>query len=160
VNNTANNSQVWRTTDAGTSWTNVTGDLDSHLTKVASVALIHPTATTTMLVAGGLGHGTGGVFATTGPIGSSAPWRVPGSGLPNAEVQQGVYTAAARVLVAAPLGRGAWTLTTFIAPAETKADNAIARFRPRAQVVTLTAAVTSTAGPVNEGTVTFTVRHG
>jgi photosystem II stability/assembly factor-like uncharacterized protein len=160
VNNTANNSQVWRTTDAGTSWTNVTGDLDSHLTKVASVALIHPTATTTMLVAGGLGHGTGGVFATTGPIGSSTHWRLLGSGLPNADVQQVVYNAAARVLVAAPFGRGAWTLTNFIAPTETKADNAIARFRPRAQVVTLTAAVTSTAGPVNEGTVTFTVRHG
>src|SRR5262249_2419308 len=72
VNNTANNSQVLRTTDAGTSWTNVTGDLDTRLTKVNSVALVHPTATTTVLVAGGLGYGTGGVFATMGPIGRSA----------------------------------------------------------------------------------------
>src|SRR5262249_54790128 len=51
VNNTSSNSQVWQTTDAGQSWTNVTGDLDFQLSKVSSVALIHPAATTTVLVA-------------------------------------------------------------------------------------------------------------
>jgi photosystem II stability/assembly factor-like uncharacterized protein len=160
VNNTASNSQVWQTTDAGQSWTNVTGDLDSQLTKVASVALIHPTATTTVLVAGCLGHGTGGVFATMGPIGSSTHWGLLGSSLPNADVQQVVYDAAAHVLVASPFGRGAWTLANFIAPATTTDDNATAGFSPSTQVVTLAAAVTGTARPVNEGTATLTVRHG
>src|SRR5262249_32268182 len=133
VVNTSSNSRVWQTTDAGQSWTNVTGDLDSQLTKVASVALIHPTATTTVLMAGGLGHGTGGVFATMGPISSSTHWGLLGSGLPNADVQQVAYNAADHVLVAAPFGRGAWTLTNFIAPTTTTTDNATAGFRASAQ---------------------------
>jgi photosystem II stability/assembly factor-like uncharacterized protein len=158
VNNTPNDSQVWQTTDAGTSWMNVTGDLDSQLIKVASVALIHPTATTTMLVAGGLAHGTGGVFATVGPISRSTHWGLLGSGLPTADVQQVAYNAAAHLLVAAPFGRGAWTLTNFLAPTTTAAANVTTYFPLGAQLVKLTAAVTSAAGTVDEGTVTFTVR--
>jgi hypothetical protein len=111
-----------------------------------------------MLVAGGLGHGTGGVFATMGPISGSTHWGLLGTGLPNADVQQVVYNAAANVLVAAPFGRGAWTLANFIAPTATTVGNVTAGFRPSTQLVT-PAAVTRAAVPASEGTVTFTGRH-
>jgi hypothetical protein len=47
-----------------------------------------------------------------------------------------------------------------VAATTTTANSATATFSGRAQNVTLTANVTSSAGPVNEGTVTFTIKRG
>ena len=52
------------------------------------------------------------------------------------------------------------TLTVFQASTATDASNAAASFSSSAQSVALNAVVTSLAGPVNEGTVTFTVEQG
>src|SRR5207249_1845525 len=49
------------------------------------------------------------------------------------------------------------TLTVSRASTTTTADNVTTLFSVNGQVVTLTANVASSAGPVNEGTVTFTV---
>jgi hypothetical protein len=54
----------------------------------------------------------------------------------------------------------AHNLTVSAASTTTTADDATATFSGSAQNVTLTANVTSSAGPVNEGTVTFTILQG
>jgi hypothetical protein len=114
VNNTTLDSQVWQTTNAGQTWTNITGNLDSSLLEVDAVTVVHPTPTTTTLVVGGLGHGAGvnqgSVFASVGALSASTTWAPIGSGLPDINVQQVVYNAADNVLVAGTYGRGAWTL--------------------------------------------------
>jgi hypothetical protein len=114
VNTTQLDSVVCRTTDAGQTWTDVTGNLDSLLLQVDSVIVVHPDGGAPRLVVGGLGTATGAsqgsVYASNGPIGASTQWELLGAGLPDVNVQQVVYNAADDVLVAGTYGRGAWTL--------------------------------------------------
>ena len=98
--------QVFRTTNAGTSWTDVTGDLfTAHAPgTVTSVAFV-PDA-----VASGVVVGTnGGVFVARAP--AYATWARLGSGVPNAPVYHLDYDPPNDVLVAATLGRGAWQMS-------------------------------------------------
>lgn len=114
VNNSPLNSDIWQTTDAGQTWTNITGNLGSLAFQVDSVAVVHPTPQTTALVAGALGMEIGvtqgSVFATNSINGAATSWSVLGTGLPDVMVSQVIYNAADNVLVAGTYGRGAWTL--------------------------------------------------
>src|SRR5262249_22187409 len=58
-NNSQLNSEIWQTTDAGKTWTNVTGNLGQQALEVDTVTVVHPTSQTTALVAGALGTGLG-----------------------------------------------------------------------------------------------------
>ncbi len=95
---------VYRTADAGATWTEITGNLRTLtaadlLTAAYSTSLSHP---------GVLVASSDGVFLAAGPGFSS--WLRLGTGLPKALVLSLEYDAADDILVAATLGQGAWTL--------------------------------------------------
>jgi hypothetical protein len=100
------NNQVFRTTNAGVSWTDITGNL---------AALGAVDFFTTVFVAGAdndlLLVGTNaGVFASFSSSGFTS-WAELGTGLPNVPVADLDYDVRDDVLLAGTLGRGAWTLT-------------------------------------------------
>ena len=102
--------KVYQTTDAGASWTYLTGNLES----------FEPGVLRSVAYAPGLGDGTlvvgtnAGVFATSSPRFSE--WRRLGSGLPTVPVFRLQYSVADNLLLAGTLGRGAWTLSFKKAP--------------------------------------------
>ncbi|HWW85504.1 MAG TPA: hypothetical protein VNZ26_18035, partial [Vicinamibacterales bacterium] len=96
---------VYRTKDAGKTWTTVTGNLQQ-----LSPGILRSAAFSTASPAGSVIVGAdSGVFEAVGPIFTT--WRPLGVGLPHAPVYHIDYNAADRVLLAGTLGRGAWTLT-------------------------------------------------
>jgi hypothetical protein len=96
--------KVFRTTDAGASWTELTGNLPS----------FDPIALRSVAYAAGLGEGALAVGTNAGVFVASAPdfstWERLGSGLPNVPVFRLQYSAADNLFLAGTLGRGAWTL--------------------------------------------------
>ncbi len=97
---------VWETTDAGVTWTNVTGNLAGLVPgglDLQSVTDVRVGAINVVVVGG-----RGGVFAmlSNNPL----AWNPVGAGLPNAEAFGLQYNADDDVLVDGSLGRGAWTL--------------------------------------------------
>jgi photosystem II stability/assembly factor-like uncharacterized protein len=95
--------KVFRTTNAGGTWDDVTGNL---LT-LGGVVLRSVTFCED-LNSGSVIVGTNaGVFAATGP---GFNWSGLGSGLPTVPVLRLHYGSASRILLAATFGRGAWTL--------------------------------------------------
>jgi photosystem II stability/assembly factor-like uncharacterized protein len=100
------NNHVFRTTDAGASWTDITGNLP---------ALGAGDFITTAFVAGDsrdmlLVGANSGVYVSFSDSGFTN-WNKLGVGLPNALVWDLDYDVADDVLVAGTLGRGAWTIT-------------------------------------------------
>lgn len=96
---------VHRTADAGQTWTDVTGNLPgAGASTLRSVAWCGGVGAGTLVV----GSNTG-VFSAEGP--GFATWTRLGSGLPAAPVLQLRYDPTNRVVLAATLGRGAWTIT-------------------------------------------------
>ena len=97
---------VFRTTDAGATWTPLTGNLLTlNPGQLRSVAYSTATADGAVIV------GTDrGVFIARGCGGFSA-WQRLGTGLPTVPVFQLEYDPADRVLLAGTLGRGAWTIS-------------------------------------------------
>jgi hypothetical protein len=97
---------VYRTPDAGGSWTDITGDLFAGgagaLRKLAYV----PGASSDFLV---VATESGVLFSSTAALGT---WASLGSGLPNVPVWDLDYDATDDVLVAATLGRGGWKLSS------------------------------------------------
>jgi photosystem II stability/assembly factor-like uncharacterized protein len=101
--------QVFRTTNAGASWTDITGNL---------IQLGAGDFNTTEFVAGVTANdndlllvGTNaGVFVSFSSSGFTI-WNKLGTGLPNAVVADLDYNSADDVLLAGTLGRGAWTIT-------------------------------------------------
>jgi photosystem II stability/assembly factor-like uncharacterized protein len=98
--------QVFRTTDAGASWTDITGNL---------TALGARDFFTTVFVAGDsrdlLLVGTNAGVYVSFSVSGFTSWNKLGIGLPNAQVWDLDYDVADDVLVAGTLGRGAWTIT-------------------------------------------------
>lgn len=93
---------VYQTTDAGGTWTTVTGNLTMLKPGILRSLAYSP-------VDRALAVGTdSGVFWALGP--AFTTWAPLGSGLPTAPVYHLEYDAANRILLAGTLGRGAWTL--------------------------------------------------
>lgn len=124
-----NQNRVWGTTDAGASWTNVTGNLRLPL---GTIEIVKSPAGTT-LVAGG----AGGVYRSVNPT-ATARWSELGQGLPNSIANDLLYDPTDDVLVVGTFGRGAWTL-------------------PNAQVASIQTAVLSAVG--TSGQDVFLVRR-
>jgi hypothetical protein len=96
--------KVFRTTNAGVTWKNVTNNL-----LALGGVVLRSVAYCEDLNGGSVVVGTNaGVFAAAGPDFNN--WSRLGSGLPTVPVLRLRYGAASRVLLAATLGRGAWTL--------------------------------------------------
>ena len=98
--------QVFRTTNSGANWTDITGNLQ---------ALNPGTLRSVEFMTGTLLVGTdNGVFSTTGP--AFTTWSVLGTGLPNAPVLSLDYNATDDVLSAGTMGRGTWRLASSTCP--------------------------------------------
>jgi photosystem II stability/assembly factor-like uncharacterized protein len=96
--------KVFRTTDAGGTWKDVTNNL-----LALGGVVLRSVAYCEDLNGGSVIVGTnGGVFTAAGPGFNN--WRRLGSGLPAVPVLGLRYGGASRVLLAATFGRGAWTL--------------------------------------------------
>lgn len=95
---------VYRTADADTSWTDITGNLGTLAPGVLRSAAYSDILPEGLLIVGA-DHG---VFAAAGP--AFTTWRVLGTGLPRVPVLDLEYDAADRILLAGTNGRGAWVL--------------------------------------------------
>jgi len=97
--------QVFMTDDAGTTWTELTGDLGDLTSSLRSVELYTSAGGDVLLTAGEYG-----VFRT--PLdGSASPvWTEYGKELPKVLVNDIRYYSGDDVLVAGTFGRGAWTV--------------------------------------------------
>lgn len=98
--------QVFRTTDAGATWTDITGNLAEFGAGDFNTNAFVAGAPRKLLLVGT----DAGVFVSFSSSGFTS-WNRLGTGLPNAPVADLVYDVADDVLVAGTLGRGAWTIT-------------------------------------------------
>ncbi len=106
---------VWASSNAGSTWADITGNLATLGTTLQTVTMYSTTDDTTrVLLVGGLSltGSQGGVFRLTQST-PGASWVGLGSGLPNAIVSGLVYNATDDVLVACTIGRGAWEVQNF-----------------------------------------------
>jgi hypothetical protein len=103
---------VYRTTDAGATWSNVTGNLAT-LTPGALRSVAFSTINPFGAVIVGCDNG---VFIARGPF--FLTWSALGTGLPRAPVYDLQYNPVGQVLVAGLMGRGAWTISPI--PASSK----------------------------------------
>jgi hypothetical protein len=97
--------QVFRTTNAGASWTDITGNLQQLGAGDFNTTVYIAGATNDLLLVGT----NAGVFVSFSSSGFTS-WSKLGSGLPNVLVADLDYDVADDVLVAGTLGRGAWTI--------------------------------------------------
>lgn len=95
---------VYRTTDAGASWAEITGNLRS-VSPGRLLSIAYASTAVGEFVFVGTSRG---VYAARGP--SFDEWAVVGSGLPRVPVYDLDVGVRDQVLVAGTLGRGAWTL--------------------------------------------------
>jgi len=98
--------QVFRTTNAGVSWTDITGNLTQFGAGKFKTTVFVAGATNDLLLVGT----NAGVFVSFSSSGFTS-WNKLGIGLPNAPVADLDYDVKDDVLVAGTLGRGAWTIT-------------------------------------------------
>jgi Big-like domain-containing protein len=125
------NNQVFRTTNAGVSWTDITGNLSTFgAGTFFSTAFIAGVANDMLLV--GTNAGVYASFSSTG----FTTWNKLGVGLPNAPVAEMDYDVADDVLVAATLGRGAWTITNLRGLTQLTADLQAPKLRDSESLMT------------------------
>ncbi len=112
----ADTSRVYMSRSLGQEWTDITGDLvDSAIRGVAYLA--RPQVD--LIVIGGIS----GVYAT--PAFNPGLWSEFAPGLPNSPIQDLRSDPVDRVLTAALLGRGVWTLDTTPCPADFNLDGGV-----------------------------------
>jgi hypothetical protein len=96
---------VYRTADAGATWTDITGNLQTLFPgQLFSVAFSTSNSDGSVIVGG-----NNGAFIARGP--SFTSWNAVGAGLPRAPVFDLAYESADDVLVAGLLGRGTWAVS-------------------------------------------------
>jgi hypothetical protein len=98
---------VFRTTNGGVTWTDISGDLPD---VPVNVLLLDPDSTTpgaTRVLYAGTDIG---VFRAT--VGPSPTWAQFGTGLPPVVVNDLAYNAMTRQLIAATYGRGAYAISS------------------------------------------------
>jgi ligand-binding sensor domain-containing protein len=95
---------VFRTTNQGASWTDITGNL-AQLGAGDFNTIVYISSSNDMLLVGT----NAGVFVSFSSSGFTS-WSELGVGLPNVLVADLDYDVADDVLVAGTLGRGAWTI--------------------------------------------------
>ena len=106
-------------TNAGTTWSNITGNLGSLTTDFRSLAYI-PGIVDTIVA------GTGrGIFATS--LAELGVWFALGTGFPVVPSYEMEYDSADNILVAGTLGRGAWSMPNVTS--EIDASHSTLRFR-------------------------------
>ena len=108
--------QVWRSENAGASWTNLTGNLPSRLPPtfpaLTSIEVYTPTPNVPGSAEVVFVGGFGGVFAALNPgTGKFAFWQKFGT-FPNALVTDVHYDAKDDILLAGTIGRSAWSIRT------------------------------------------------
>ena len=102
--------QLWRTTDAGESFHNVTGTL-AGVGAFRSLVYYEGALRDFLLV--GADRGVFFVTISRFPTKSFRCWKELGNNLPNAPVYDMVYSVTDDVLAVGTLGRGAWTVPNF-----------------------------------------------
>ncbi len=116
--------RVYLTRDAGASWTAITADLqDPALRAMAWIPPRTGTTETHRIVIGGLG-GTWFKNPLSGTV-ASDPWQPFGLFLPKAPVRDLEFDAGRRLLVAALLGRGCWSVDVDACPADFNSDGVV-----------------------------------
>ena len=95
--------QAFMTSDGGTSWTEITGNLSELSSSLRVIEFAASEGESAIFVGG-----RSGVFRMF--IDQPGVWEEFGTGLPNAPVRDMDYDATDDVLVVATLGRGAWTM--------------------------------------------------
>jgi uncharacterized repeat protein (TIGR01451 family) len=114
--------QVFRTTDAGATWTDITGNLAVLGAGVFNTTEFIAGAPKDLLLVGT----NAGVFVSFSNSGFTN-WVKLGTGLPNAPVWDLDYDVSDDVLLAGTLGRGAWTITNLRDLTRLTADLAISK---------------------------------
>jgi uncharacterized repeat protein (TIGR01451 family) len=114
--------QVFRTTDAGASWTDITGNLAEFGAGVFNTTEFIAGAPKDLLLVGT----NAGVFVSFSTSGFTS-WIKLGTGLSNAPVWDLHYDVSDDVLLAGTLGRGAWTITNLRDLTRLTADLAISK---------------------------------
>lgn len=98
--------EVSMTSDAGTSWTDITGDLLSFTSDFRTLSFV----STALFDAIVVGTGSGVYFSPLTSFGTIGSWVNLGANLPNAIVYDMEYDSTDDVLVAGTMGRGSWIL--------------------------------------------------
>ncbi len=145
------NNQVFRSTDGGDSFTDITGDIPAAAKDFRCLEFIRDGADWAILV-GSLR----GVYAA----GSNAPtdWGVVGTDLPNAYVWDMDYDASDNLLVVGTLGRGAWKFSE--ARSIVGFKNQTITFAPITDKLTTDTLTLTATGGDSGNPVTFAVTSG
>jgi photosystem II stability/assembly factor-like uncharacterized protein len=106
INRFSTAGHVFRTTDGGANWTNISGTGGGALPNlpVWSIQINDSTSPSTLYIGA-----EDGVYTST-DLGVS--WSRLGTGLPNVQVFQVAFNGSLRILGAATHGRGAWEIQT------------------------------------------------
>jgi hypothetical protein len=96
---------VFKTTDAGASWEDLTGDLGKQTSDFRSLELFQDGQNFALLVGA-----QGGLYRTLSDEGSNTTWTQFGANLPNTGVTGIHYDAASDSLIVGTHGRGVWRL--------------------------------------------------
>ncbi|MCB1206818.1 MAG: SUMF1/EgtB/PvdO family nonheme iron enzyme, partial [Verrucomicrobiae bacterium] len=147
----ADNNQVFRSTDGGTTFTDITGDIPSASRDFRSLEFIRRGATWAVLV------GTvRGIFAARHD--AVTDWASVGSGFPNVYVWDMDYDEEDEVLVVSTLGRGVWKLENAADITSLQTQNIT--FGPISDQLTTDSLILSATGGDSGNPVTFAVTSG
>src|SRR5262245_17563461 len=109
----ADNTNLFGTTDQGTTFTNLTGNLPAGIIRPTALEFISNNSVDALLV-GGLNNVANAqstiAVADSDTVGALSNWRPFGAGLPNTQVSALSYNPAVDVLAVGTFGRGVFTL--------------------------------------------------